>query len=47
MFLTEKKSYNVVARGVFRKNKVNPLVGDYVVYQAENKTDGYVLEVKG
>ena len=33
-------------RGVFRKNKVNPLVGDYVVYQAENKTDGYVLEVK-
>ncbi|USK61165.1 ribosome small subunit-dependent GTPase A [Peribacillus asahii] len=33
-------------RGVFRKNKVTPLVGDYVVYQAENKTDGYVLEVK-
>ena len=34
-------------RGVFRKNKVTPLVGDYVVYQAENKTDGYVLEIKG
>ncbi|WP_110929375.1 ribosome small subunit-dependent GTPase A [Bacillus massiliglaciei] len=33
-------------RGVFRKNKVTPLVGDHVVYQAENKTDGYVLEVK-
>ncbi len=33
-------------RGVFRKNKVNPLVGDHVKYQAENKTDGYVLEVK-
>ena len=33
-------------RGVFRKNKVNPLVGDQVNYQAENKTDGYVLEVK-
>ena len=33
-------------RGVFRKNKVTPLVGDRVVYQAENKTDGYVLEVK-
>ena len=32
--------------GVFRKNKVTPLVGDYVVYQAENKTDGYVLEIK-
>lgn len=33
-------------RGIFRKNKITPLVGDYVKYQAENKTDGYVLEVK-
>lgn len=33
-------------RGVFRHNKVNPLVGDYIVYQAENHTDGYLLEVK-
>ncbi|MFJ7677692.1 ribosome small subunit-dependent GTPase A [Peribacillus sp. NPDC097264] len=33
-------------RGVFRKNKVTPLVGDYVVYQADNKTDGTVTEVK-
>src|SRR4051812_27956950 len=33
-------------RGIFRKNKVTPLVGDSVVYQAENKTDGYVLEIK-
>ncbi|MFD0049260.1 ribosome small subunit-dependent GTPase A [Actinomycetes bacterium NPDC127524] len=33
-------------RGVFRLNKVNPLVGDLVVYQAENPTDGYILEVK-
>ncbi|WP_449539966.1 ribosome small subunit-dependent GTPase A [Ferdinandcohnia sp. Marseille-Q9671] len=32
-------------RGVFRKNKVNPLVGDHVLYQAENETDGYILEV--
>ncbi|MEH7388504.1 ribosome small subunit-dependent GTPase A [Bacillus sp. JJ1521] len=32
-------------RGVFRKNKVTPLVGDYVVFQAENDTDGYILEV--
>jgi ribosome biogenesis GTPase / thiamine phosphate phosphatase len=34
-------------RGVFRKNKVTPLVGDEVSYQAENKTDGYIMEVKG
>jgi ribosome biogenesis GTPase / thiamine phosphate phosphatase len=33
-------------RGVFRKNKVNPLVGDEVVFQAENATEGYILEVK-
>lgn len=33
-------------RGVFRKNKVTPLVGDEVVFEAENETDGYILEVK-
>ncbi|MBM4763975.1 ribosome small subunit-dependent GTPase A [Bacillus sp. B15-48] len=33
-------------RGVFRKNKVTPLVGDEVVFQAENVTDGYIMEVK-
>lgn len=32
-------------RGVFRKNKITPLVGDNVVFQAENETDGYILEV--
>lgn len=33
-------------RGVFRKNKITPLVGDEVVYQAENENEGYILEVK-
>ncbi|SFA74819.1 MULTISPECIES: ribosome small subunit-dependent GTPase A [unclassified Bacillus (in: firmicutes)] len=33
-------------RGVFRLNKITPLVGDNVVFQAENETEGYVLEVK-
>ncbi|MBD1380000.1 ribosome small subunit-dependent GTPase A [Metabacillus arenae] len=32
-------------RGVFRKNKVTPLVGDEVVYQAENDREGYILEI--
>lgn len=32
-------------RGVFRKNKITPLVGDEVIYQAENEKDGYILEV--
>ncbi|OLS42060.1 ribosome small subunit-dependent GTPase A [Bacillus sp. MRMR6] len=33
-------------RGVFRKNKITPLVGDEVVYQAENDREGYIMEVK-
>jgi ribosome biogenesis GTPase len=32
-------------RGVFRKNKVNPLVGDQVVFEAENEREGYIMEV--
>ncbi|OCA85491.1 ribosome small subunit-dependent GTPase A [Bacillus sp. FJAT-27225] len=33
-------------RGVFRKNKITPLVGDDVVFQAENEQEGYIMEVK-
>ncbi|MBM7692315.1 ribosome biogenesis GTPase [Peribacillus deserti] len=33
-------------RGTFRKDKITPLVGDEVVYQAENDKEGYVLEIK-
>ncbi|WP_071459402.1 ribosome small subunit-dependent GTPase A [Bacillus massilinigeriensis] len=33
-------------RGVFRKNKITPLVGDEVVYQAENEVEGYIMEVQ-
>ncbi|UOY88979.1 ribosome small subunit-dependent GTPase A [Bacillus glycinifermentans] len=33
-------------RGIFRKNKVIPLVGDDVVYQADNDKEGYLLEIK-
>lgn len=33
-------------RGIFRKNKITPLVGDEVVFQADNATEGTVLEVK-
>jgi ribosome biogenesis GTPase / thiamine phosphate phosphatase len=33
-------------RGVCRKNKITPLVGDEVVFQAENPRDGYIMEVK-
>ncbi|KAA0547982.1 ribosome small subunit-dependent GTPase A [Bacillus sp. BGMRC 2118] len=32
-------------RGVFRKNKVTPLVGDLVSFEAENDREGYIMEV--
>lgn len=32
-------------RGIFRKNKISPLVGDEVVYQAENDKEGYIMEI--
>jgi ribosome biogenesis GTPase / thiamine phosphate phosphatase len=44
--LSGKEIVQCRGRGVFRKNKINPLVGDYVIYQAENDIDGYILEVK-
>ncbi|GAF22169.1 MULTISPECIES: ribosome small subunit-dependent GTPase A [Shouchella] len=34
------------ARGVFRKQKRSPLVGDHVEYQAENVTDGYIMDIQ-
>jgi ribosome biogenesis GTPase / thiamine phosphate phosphatase len=33
-------------RGIFRLNKITPLVGDEVVFQAENDREGTILEVK-
>lgn len=32
-------------RGLFRKQKRKPLVGDRVEYEAENITDGYIMEL--
>ncbi|WP_053219712.1 ribosome small subunit-dependent GTPase A [Virgibacillus senegalensis] len=33
-------------RGVFRKNKVTPLVGDIVDFEESNPGEGYVLDIK-
>jgi len=33
------------ARGIFRKRKVTPLVGDWVDFNAANRTDGYIMEI--
>jgi ribosome biogenesis GTPase / thiamine phosphate phosphatase len=43
---SDNKLIQCRSRGVFRKNKVNPLVGDEVIFQAENNLEGYILEVK-
>jgi ribosome biogenesis GTPase / thiamine phosphate phosphatase len=43
---SDNKVIQCRSRGVFRKNKVNPLVGDEVIFQAENDLEGYILEVK-
>lgn len=44
--LDKDKLIQCRGRGVFRKNKVTPLVGDEVVFQAENDLEGYIMEVK-
>lgn len=44
--LSDDRFVQCRSRGIFRKNKITPLVGDEVVFQAENDTEGYVLEVK-
>lgn len=42
----EQQTIQCRGRGVFRKNKITPLVGDEVVFQAENDREGYILEIK-
>jgi ribosome biogenesis GTPase len=44
--LTEDKVIQCRGRGVFRKNNITPLVGDHVVFEAENDDEGYILEIK-
>ncbi|WP_096189177.1 ribosome small subunit-dependent GTPase A [Evansella halocellulosilytica] len=41
----EDGTFQCRGRGNFRKRKITPLVGDWVEFEAENKTDGYVLHV--
>ncbi|MFP7477688.1 ribosome small subunit-dependent GTPase A [Terribacillus saccharophilus] len=45
--LTEDgETYQCRGRGVFRKQKITPLVGDQVEFEAETKQEGYVLDVR-
>ena len=40
------RTYQTRARGVFRKDGVNPLVGDHVYFKSDNPTEGTLMEVK-
>jgi len=42
---SEGEIYQTRARGNFRNRKITPLVGDYVVFESENLTEGYLLEI--
>ena len=43
--LSDDIVYQCRARGLFRKQKITPLVGDLVTFEASNETDGYVIHV--
>lgn len=43
---TDQEYVQCRGRGVFRQNKITPLVGDLVEFQAENEREGYILDVK-
>nr|WP_242586782.1 ribosome small subunit-dependent GTPase A [Enterococcus sp. DIV0869a] len=38
-------TFQTRARGNFRNRKITPLVGDEVMFESDNPTDGYLLEV--
>ncbi|GAE24202.1 ribosome small subunit-stimulated GTPase EngC [Halalkalibacter wakoensis JCM 9140] len=42
---TDDGVFQCRGRGNFRKRQIKPLVGDEVEFEAENKTDGYILDV--
>lgn len=44
--LSDQQVFQCRGRGVFRKDKITPLVGDNVIFQADNNLEGYILQVK-
>jgi ribosome biogenesis GTPase len=41
----EGETFQTRARGNFRNRKITPLVGDEVIFESDNVTDGYLLEI--
>lgn len=43
---TDDAMYECRGRGVFRKKKITPLVGDFVTFEMTDHQKGYILEIK-
>lgn len=43
---TENNIYACKGRGVFRKRKITPLVGDFVLFDKTSHGEGYITEIK-
>lgn len=43
---SDNKVFQCRGRGIFRKNKITPLVGDFVDFEADNEDEGYILDIK-
>lgn len=41
----EGVTYQTRGRGNFRNRNISPLVGDRVIFDSDNQTDGYILEI--
>lgn len=44
--LSDQVIYQCRGRGLFRKQKVSPLVGDHVVFESDNEREGTILEIE-
>lgn len=42
---SEAGTYRCKGRGVFRKRKITPLVGDFVTFSGENPEEGYITDI--
>ena len=43
---SNNQQYTAKARGKFRKNKVKPMVGDFVDFSVDENDEGYILDIQ-
>src|SRR5690625_6010582 len=43
---SEDETYECKGRGVFRKRKITPLVGDLVSFELDENKEGYIKEIE-